>query len=94
MQKIINVLALASTAVSVAVVGSGLYVYVNRASIIDGVKSQVMEAVTGSLGGLGGAGLGGSLPTGAIDLAVPGTAPQAAAPAPNGFALPTPSSPL
>ena len=46
MQKIINVLAVASTTVSVAVVGSGLYVYFNRASIIDGVKSQVMEAVT------------------------------------------------
>ena len=67
MQKLINVLALASTAVSVAVVGSGLYVYVNRASIIDGVKSQVMEAVTGSLGGLGGMG-GGALPLGSSDL--------------------------
>ena len=91
MQKIINVLALASTAVSVAVVGSGLYVYVNRASIIDGVKSQVMEAVTGSLGGLGGAGLGGSLPTGANDLAAPSAAPQASAPqAPSGgFGVPT-----
>ena len=79
MQKIINVLALASTAVSVAVVGSGLYVYVNRASIIDGVKSQVMEAVTGSLGGLGGAGAagigGGSLPIGTNDLSP--DAPQA-----------------
>ena len=82
MQKIINVLALASTAVSVAVVGSGLYVYVNRASIIDGVKSQVMEAVTGSLGGLGGVGEG-SLPLGSNDLATP-TQPQAAAPAPSG----------
>ena len=29
MQKIINVLALASTAVSIAVVGTGAYVYVN-----------------------------------------------------------------
>ena len=77
MQKIINVLALASTAVSVAVVGSGLYVYVNRASIIDGVKSQVMEAVTGSLGGLGGVGEG-SLPLGSNDLASP--TPQAASP--------------
>ena len=77
MQKIINVLAIASTAVSVAVVGSGLYVYVNRASIIDGVKSQVMEAVTGSLGGLGGVGEG-SLPLGSNDLASP--TPQAAAP--------------
>ena len=54
MQKIINVLAVASFAVSGAVVVSGLYVYVNRDSIIDGVKSQVMDAVTGSLGGLGG----------------------------------------
>ena len=74
-QKIVNVLAVSSAVVSAAVVGSGLYVYVNRASIVDGVKSQVMEAVTGSLGG----GLGGaSLPTGANDLS--GT-PQAAAPA-------------
>ena len=89
MQKIINVLALASTAVSVAVVGSGLYVYVNRASIIDGVKSQVMEAVTGSLGGLGG-GLGGDLPLGTPDLAP--TNPQASAPvaAPSGgLGIPT-----
>ena len=81
MQKIINVLALASTAVSVAVVGSGLYVYVNRASIIDGVKSQVMEAVTGSLGGAAGLG-GGSLPLGSNDLAP--TTPQASAPVPSG----------
>ena len=79
MQKIINVLAVASAAVSVAVVGSGLYVYVNRASIIDGVKSQVMEAVTGSLGGLGGMGEG-SLPLGSSDLAPP--ADQAIAPVP------------
>ena len=71
MQKIINVLAVASAAVSVAVVGSGLYVYVNRASIIDGVKSQVMEAVTGSLGGLGGLGGESSLPIGTPDLAPP-----------------------
>ena len=82
MQKIVNVLALASFAVSGAVVGSGLYVYINRSSIIDGVKSQVMEAVTGSLGGLGAAGLGGSLPTGTPDLAPP--ADQATAPVPGG----------
>ena len=67
-QKVINVLAVASFAVSGAVVASGLYVYVNRDSLIDGVKSQVMEAVTGSLGG----GLcGAALPTGANDLAGP-----------------------
>ena len=89
MQKVINVLAVASAAVSVAVVGSGLYVYVNRASIIDGIKSQALEAVLGGSGGIGGA-LGGasgdSLGLGANDLS-PQTnpdvdpQPQAAAPA-------------
>ena len=78
MQKLINVLAVASAAVSVAVVGSGLYVYVNRASIIDGIKSQALEAITGCLGG----GLGGALPIGTPDL-VPST-PQASAPVPTG----------
>ncbi len=65
-----------------AVVGSGLYVYVNRASIIDGVKSQVMEAVTGSLGGLGGLGGGSALPLGSTDLS-PQTNPSAAPEAPS-----------
>ena len=91
MQKIVNVLALASTAVSVAVVGSGLYVYINRASIIDGVKSQVMEAVTGSLGGLGGMG-GGALPIGTPDLASPSD--SAAVPDGGGLGLPVPGSPF
>ena len=92
MQKIVNVLALASFAVSGAVVGSGLYVYVNRASIIDGIKSQVMESVTGSLGGLGGVG-GGSLPIGTPDLAAPDD--QAVTPpVGGGFGLPVPSNPL
>ena len=79
-QKVINVLAVASFAVSGAVVASGLYVYVNRDSLLDGVKSQVMEAVTGSLGGGLGGGLGGdALPLGSNDLASPAQ-PQAAAP--------------
>ncbi len=75
MQKIVNVLAVASSVVSLAVVGSGLYVYVNRDSIVDGVKQQVMDAALGSLGSLGGglpgAGLGvpgGGLPDGSNDL--------------------------
>jgi len=85
MQKLINVLAVASFAVSGAVVASGLYVYVNRSSIIDGIKSQALEAVTGSLGGLGG-GLGGALPTGANDLANP-SEPQAAVPS-GGLGIP------
>ena len=76
MQKIVNVLAVASAAVSLAVGGSGLYVFVNRASIIDGVKSQVMDSVLGSL-------------TPSIDSVVPdvtggvtgGPVPEAAPPA-------------
>ena len=91
MQKLINVLALASFAVSGAVVGSGVYVYLNRASIIDGVKSQVMEAVTGSLGGLGGMG-GGDLPIGTPDLAP--SSDSAAVPDGGGMSLPVPGSPF
>ena len=67
MQKIVNVLAVASFALSSAIAASGVYVYVNRDSIIDGIKSQVM-------GGIGGAALGGGALTGDVGL------PQAAAP--------------
>ncbi len=49
-QKVINVLAVASFALSSAIAASGVYVYVNRDSIIDGVKSQVIGAVLGGLG--------------------------------------------
>ena len=82
MQKIINVLAIASTVVSASVVGGGLYVYLNRASIIDGIKSQAVEAALGSLGGLGGAaGVGSTLPIGTNDLSP--DAPQASPEAPQ-----------
>ena len=81
MQKIVNVLAVASAAVSVAVIGSGLYVYVNKDAILDGVKSQVMESVTGSIGGLGG-----DLPIGTPELAPP--AGQASIPS-AGLGVPT-----
>jgi len=83
MQKIINVLAIASAAVSVAVVGSGLYLYVNRASIIDGIKSQAIEAVLGGSGLPGGLGGGSALPIGTPDLA-PAAPNQATAPVPAG----------
>ena len=91
MQKIVNVLALASFAVSGAVVGSGLYVYLNRASIIDGVKSQVMENVLGGSGLPGGMG-GGALPIGTPDLASPSD--SAAIPDGGSMGLPVPGSPF
>ena len=79
MQKIINVLAVASGLVSAAVVASGVFVYVNRDSIVDSIKSQAIEAVTGSLGG--------GLPIGAPDLAP--SAPGSAAVPSAGLGVPT-----
>ena len=74
-QKVINVFAVASFAVSSAIAASGVYVYVNRDSIIDGIKSQVM-------GGIGGAALGGGALTGDVGLPI-GTQPEPSAPAPQ-----------
>ena len=83
-QKVVNVLAVASFAVSGAVVIGGLSVYVNRDSILDGVKSQVMDAVLGGVGSpLGGGALvpevGSGIPTGGSE------APQASAELPTAF---------
>ena len=78
MQKIINVLALASTAVSIAVVGTGAYVYVNKDSIIESITEK-------AIGGIGG-GIGGDLPIGTPELAPP--AGQAAVPS-GGLGVPT-----
>ena len=88
MQKIINVLALASAAVSLAVVGTVGYVYVQRDAIIEDIKEKAMESVMGGagLGALGGAagGLGAdALPLGSNDLSPqtnPDAVPQAALP--------------
>ena len=60
MQKIVNAIAIASGAVSLAVVGLGGYVFIRKDAIIDNVKSKVMESVLpGGLGDLGGGALGG-----------------------------------
>tara|TARA_R100000742_G_C4186354_1_gene19846 strand:- start:231 stop:482 length:252 start_codon:yes stop_codon:yes gene_type:complete len=67
MQKIINVLSIASFVISVSVVGGGVYVYANKDALIKSVTEK-------ALGGLGGS-LGGDLPIGTPDL-VPST-PQA-----------------
>ena len=88
MQKVVNVLAVASAVVSLAVVGTAGYVFVNKDAIIKGVTDSAMESVLGGgLGGLSGgdAGLGvgtggGALPTGANDLSPttnPAATPQA-----------------
>ena len=91
-QKVVNVLAVSSAVVSLAVVGSAGYVFVNREAIIDDVKEKAMEAVLGGAGGLGGlgGGLGGDLPVGAPDLASP--TDSASAPQGSSMGLPVPNS--
>ncbi len=89
MQKIINVLAIASGVVSLAVVGSVGYVFVNKDAIIDSVKEKAMEAVMGGLGVP-------SIPTGASDLPAIGATPSigsGADPAPGPPAPPTAALP-
>ena len=60
MQKIVNAIAIASGAVSIAILGLGGYVFIRKDAIIDNIKSKVMESVMpGGLGDLGGGALGG-----------------------------------
>ena len=88
MQKIVNAIAIASGAVSLAVVGLGGYVFIRKDAIIDNIKSKVMESVLpGGLGDISGEALSGSLKI-----------PSLGAPAPDKPSLPTgptiPSSPF
>ena len=53
MQKIINGFAIFSGIVSLTVVGIGGYLYLNKDSIIDRVKTEALKSVTGGLGGAG-----------------------------------------
>jgi len=70
-QKIINGIAIFSGVVSLSVIGTVGYVYVQKDAIIDSVKQKV---VGNALGGLAGGAVGGALKS----LPVPGLAPQAA----------------
>ena len=51
MQKIINGIAIASGAISIALVGTVGVVYLNKDAIIDNIKKEAIEAVTGGMGG-------------------------------------------
>jgi len=46
MQKLINVLSLASFLVSAAVVSGGVYVYLNKDAMIERAKERVTKAAT------------------------------------------------
>ena len=83
MQKIVNVLAVASSVVSLAVVGTAGYVYVQKDAIIESVKEKALKSIGGgALGGLAGGALGG------------GALPGLPSPAPTGPSLPVPGSPF
>ena len=87
MQKIINVIAVSSGVVSLAVVGSGIYVYLQRDQLVDNVKSQVMETILDSLGGLGGGFAPDvTIPDGANDLSP--SAPQTDTTSATGLGVP------
>ena len=85
MQKIVNIIAIASGVVSLTVIGVGGYVFIRKDAIIESVKEK-------ALGSIGGGALGGvmkSLPTDQAapqDLPVPLPSPGLSIPsAPIGF---------
>jgi len=45
MQKVFNALAVASFVLSASAVGAGVYAYMNRETLIEQAKREVMEAV-------------------------------------------------
>ena len=49
MQKIINGIAILSGVVSLAVVGSGVFIYVQKDAIIERVKENIKEQVLGGV---------------------------------------------
>jgi|TARA_B100000287_G_scaffold233427_1_gene219769 hypothetical protein len=79
MQKVINVLALTSFAVSASIVGGGAYVYLNKDALIESAKAAATKAATEAVAG--------ALP-GMIDSAMPELPGQTGGIAPGGFSLP------
>jgi len=80
MQKIINAIAIGSGIVSLTVVGSGLYLVINKDAIIQDIKGKVIESVMPK-------GIGGALTGGGLGLPMP----QASAPVPGAsMGLPIP----
>ena len=82
MQKIINVIAIASGVVSLTVVGLGGYVFIRKDAIIENVKSKVMESVLPA--GIGGA-LGGGLGLPSPSTGVPSSPKTPSLPVPMPF---------
>ena len=88
MQKIVNIIAIASGVVSLTVVGSGIYLYTQKDAIIESVTEKALGSIGGgALSGLAGGALGG----GGLPGLPEKTAPEAAVP---NFAPTGPSQPF
>ena len=72
LQKIVNGIAITSGVISLSIVGLGGYVFIRKDAIIENVKGQVMEAVSGGLGSLAGEALAPSLPSPSVDAPAAG----------------------
>ena len=80
MQKLINVLALASFAVSTAIVAGGAYVYLNKDAMIESAKEKITKAATEAIAG--------ALP-GMLDAAMPEMPEVTGGAVPGGGGLPS-----
>ena len=49
MQKIINVLAIASSVISLSVVGGGVYLYTQKDAIIEDIKEKALGSLSGGM---------------------------------------------
>ena len=79
MQKVINVLAIASFAVSGAIVAGGAYVYLNKDAMIESAKERITKAATEAIAG--------ALP-GMLDAAMPEMPEVTGGAIPSGGGLP------
>ena len=79
MQKVINVLALASFVVSGAIVAGGAYVYLNKDAMIESAKERITKAATEAIAG--------ALP-GMLDAAMPEMPEVTGGAIPSGGGLP------
>ena len=79
MQKLINVLALASFAVSTAIVAGGAYVYLNKDAMIESAKERITKSATEAIAG--------ALP-GMLDAAMPEMPEVTGGAIPGGGGLP------
>lgn len=76
MQKLINVLALVSFAVSAGIVVGGAYVYTQKDAMIESAKENITKEIQGIIGSALGDGLNSSIPGGDVPTTLPAPIPN------------------